>query len=53
MSRPRKWYVIWPDAGVIQVICGCAAARRYPHLGFKSRLAAEEYAAWWSYKGPH
>ena len=48
--RPRKYYVHFSH-DTTTIIEGCAAARRVHAAGhgFRTRLEAEEWAAWWRY----
>lgn len=48
--RPRKYYVLFALGQAVDIIEGCAAARRLHAWGsFRTRLAAEEFSAWWNY----
>jgi hypothetical protein len=48
------FYAVFDLGKVIAIVEGAAEARRLsPHRAYKrfaSRLAAEEFAAWWNYK---
>lgn len=54
MARPRRWYCVF-DMGRVVAIINCsieARRRKAAKPSFSSRLAAEEFAAWWSYERP-
>lgn len=50
MARSRMFYVIWELGAVAHIVEG--RPRNYVGRPFKSRLDAEEFAAWWSYHHP-
>lgn len=56
--RPPKYYVCYNEHGqIIGVHKGTAAAiracgGRRSYWSFQSRMAAEEFAAWWTYEAP-
>ena len=43
--RPRKFYVIWELGAVRRIVEG--RPRNYAGPAFRTRLDAEEFAAWW------
>lgn len=53
MMKPKKYYAVFCDGRVIHICLGAEEARRItPHRAyrsFRSRLEAEEFAAWWNY----
>lgn len=52
MGRPHNFYVVWTDDRRVYVVQGrAAAAALSPSFkAFRTRLAAEEFAAWWQYR---
>ena len=54
--RPRGYFAVFVRPGYIAVCHGYHEARRLSpcrsYKSFKTRLAAEEYAAWWLYDHP-
>lgn len=56
MVRPRGFYAVFREGRVIKITHGHADARRLSpersYVRFRTRLAAEEHAAWWHYEHP-
>ena len=50
MARPRKFYPVFEMGRVIRIAEGRKAAHRYVMNGFRTRLSAEEFSAWWNYQ---
>lgn len=50
MARPKKYYVVWDDCHQPHIVEG--RPRNGIGQPFKTRLAAEEWAAWWRYEHP-
>lgn len=51
MARPLKYYVVFEERRAIDIAHGIDAARKR-HAGFngfKTLVAAEEFAAWWNH----
>ncbi|MHA6692265.1 hypothetical protein [Devosia sp. A449] len=49
--RPQKYYVFFEHGTARDIVVGCAAARRLHCAwnGHRTRLEAEEFAAWWNF----
>lgn len=55
MARPRRWYCVFDMGLVVSVLEGADQARallggRRSYRAFETRIAAEEFAAWWNYQ---
>jgi hypothetical protein len=52
MARPKKFYIFFELGKAMRIIEGCLQARKLncAKPTFRTRLAAEEFAAWWNYE---